>query len=146
MVLMVFYSTFWLTLPTRQGGRNNIWISHSDQVVKNPNAQHGVAYLTLECPNRLRPGPARKATFINDTIRINVPGFAHIKQLRFPRTLLYTAHQSPPAAPLLGHPLPFPAQGTKTRQGHLILSTQTLWTLSSVAKKSHLKGRHPNIS
>ena len=97
-------------LPTSRGGRNNIWISLFHQVVKNTNAQHGVAYLTLECPNRLRPSPARKATFINDAIRINVPGFTHLKQLRFPRTLLYsyTAHQPPPATPLLGHPPPSP--------------------------------------
>ena len=63
----------------------------------------------VECPTRFYPGPARKSTFISDTIQISVSDFIPIKQPSASVSPYLTAHQSPTAAPMFGHPFPLPA-------------------------------------
>ena len=80
----------------------------------NMSAEALLVYMLPECPTRLYSGPARKSTFVNATIQISVSDFVPTKQPSASVPPYLTAHQPPPAALMLGHPLPSPRLPVQT--------------------------------
>ena len=68
-----------------------------------------IFYSIIECPTLLYASQARKPPFVNATIKISISDFIPIKQPLASVSPYLTAHEPPPAAPMLGHPFPLPA-------------------------------------